>query len=54
VPIMASSGVQASIGITYFRAATNAFGTRDDLVAALKRSAKGIGAEVDRLTAHLR
>jgi IclR family mhp operon transcriptional activator len=52
VPIFARGVVQASIGITYFRAATNAFGTRDELVAALKRAAAGIGAEVDRLTAH--
>ena len=52
VPIFARGVVQASIGITYFRAATNAFGSRDELVSALKRAAEGIGAEVDRLTAH--
>jgi IclR family mhp operon transcriptional activator len=52
VPIFARDVVQASIGMTYFRAATNAFGSRDTLVAALKRAAAGIGAEVDRLTAH--
>lgn len=52
VPIFARGVVQASIGMTYFRAATNAFGSRDALVAALKRAAEGIGAEVDRLTAH--
>lgn len=51
VPIRARGIVQASIGMTYFRAATHAFGSRDALVAALKRAAAGIGAEVDRLTA---
>lgn len=50
VPIRARGIVQASIGMTYFRAATHAFGSRDALVAALKRAAAGIGAEVDRLT----
>jgi IclR family mhp operon transcriptional activator len=52
VPIFAHGVIQASIGMTYFRAATGAFGSRDTLVAALKRAAAGIGAEVDRLTAH--
>lgn len=52
VPIFGRGGVQASIGLTYFRTATNAFGSRDDFVAALKRAAAGISAEVERLTAH--
>jgi IclR family mhp operon transcriptional activator len=52
VPIFGRGGVQASIGLTYFRTATNAFGSRDDFVAALKRAAAGINAEVERLTAH--
>ncbi|WP_127751843.1 helix-turn-helix domain-containing protein [Devosia sp. 1566] len=52
VPIMGRGGVQASIGLTYFRTATNAFGSRDDSVAALKRAAEGINAEVERLTVH--
>lgn len=52
MPIYAREVVQASIGMTYFRAAANAFGSRDTLVAALARAAKGIGDEVDRLTAH--
>jgi IclR family mhp operon transcriptional activator len=52
VPIMGRGGVQASIGLTYFRTATNAFGSRDDFVTALKRAASGINAEVERLTAH--
>lgn len=52
VPIFGRGGVQASIGLTYFRTATNAFGSRDDFVAALKRAAEGINAEVQRLTAH--
>ncbi|MGV3650454.1 MAG: helix-turn-helix domain-containing protein [Devosia sp.] len=52
VPIFGPGGVQASIGLTYFRTATNAFGSRDDFVFALRRAAEGITAEVQRLTAH--
>jgi IclR family mhp operon transcriptional activator len=51
VPVIARGAVQASIGITYFRSAMNSFGSSDMFVAALKRAAAGIGAEVDRLTA---
>ena len=52
VPIFGRGGVQASIGLTYFRTATNAFGSRDDFVTALKLAAAGISAEVERLTEH--
>lgn len=54
VPIQGGGAVQASIGLTYFRSATNSFGSRDDFVTALKRAAAGVSAEVERLTSSLR
>lgn len=50
VPIFAGGKVQATIGMTFFRSATNSFGSRDAFVSALKHAASRIGAEVDRLS----
>jgi len=50
VPIFANGRVEATIGMTFFRTATNSFGSRDAFVEALKHAAAGIGAEVDRLS----